>query len=137
MSRPVAEKLSDAELERVVGRVPTAERKARWRQVARGGFSKDEMDGAYDKMRLTFERMEQSFKDTPYLAGAVFSLADIAMVPFAERMMDLRPDLVGAETYPATHAWFERLRERPSFKTAFFFGNMDARTGAVASALGV
>ncbi|MEE8334322.1 MAG: glutathione S-transferase family protein [Alphaproteobacteria bacterium] len=137
LSRPVAEKLSDDELERVVGRVPTEERRARWRQVARGGFSEDEMNAAYDKMRLTFERMEKTFAESSYLAGDAFSLADIAMVPFIERMMDLRPDLVGAETYPAVHAWFERLKERPSFRTAFFFGNMDARTGAVATSLGV
>ena len=137
LSRPVAEKLSDDELERMVGRVPTEERRTRWRQVARGGFSKAEMDGAYDKMRLTFERMEGTFAEAPYLAGETFSLADIAMVPFIERMMDLRPDLVGADAYPAVHAWFARLKERPSFQTAFFFGNMDARTGAVAASLGV
>lgn len=137
LSRPVAEKLSDAELERVLGRVPTAERKARWRQVARGGFSREEMDAAYGKMRQTFARMEETFADTSWLAGEAFSLADIAMAPFVERMMDLRPDLVGADAYPAVHAWFGRLKERPSFRTAFFFGGADARTGAVAAALGV
>ena len=59
LSRPVAQKLSDDELETVLGRVPTEERRARWQQVARGGFADAELDGAYDKMRLTFERMER------------------------------------------------------------------------------
>jgi glutathione S-transferase len=135
LSRPAAEKLSDAELDRITARVPTAERRARWRQVARGGFSTGEMDAAYEKMTRTFARMEGDLAAGPWLAGDMFTLADIAMAPFVERMMDLRGDLVPREAYPAVYAWFDRLRERPSFQPTFFFGGQDARTGAVASAL--
>lgn len=132
LSRPVAEKLSDEELDAMAARVPTPERRARWRQVARGSFSPEEMEGAYEKMTRTFERMERTLSQAPWLAGDRFTLADIAMAPFVERMMDLRGDLVSADAYPRVYEWFSRLRERPSFETTFFFGGMDARTGAVA-----
>ena len=135
LSRPAAEKLSDEELDTVAARVPTPERRARWRQVARGSFSQAEMDGAYEKMTRTFSRMEQTLENTPWLAGDSLTLADIAMAPFIDRMMDLRSDLVSADLYPGVYGWFDRLRERPSFEPTFFFGGKDARTSAVASSL--
>ena len=135
LSRPAAEKLSDAELDQMAARVPTAERRARWRQVARGSFSAEEMDGAYEKMTRTFAKMEGEFTGSEWLAGDMLTLGDIAMAPFVERMMDLRGDLVSRDAYPRVHDWFDRLRERPSFQTTFFFGGQDARTGAVASSL--
>jgi len=133
LSRPVAEKLSDDELATVLGRVPTEERRSRWKQVARGGFSEEELEGAYDRMRQTFDRMEDALGQGAYLAGDTFSLGDIAMVPFVERMTDLRPDIAGA--YPRVADWLKRLSARPSWQDTFFFGGMDARTGAVAKAV--
>ena len=135
LSKPVAEKLSDAELESVLARVPSEERRTRWQTVAKGGFTESELDDAYDQMRQTFERLEQSLATDPYLAGDALSLGDIAMVPFVERMTDLRPDLVGPDLYPQTHAWLARLAARPSWQDTFFFGGADARTGSVAANL--
>ena len=135
LSRPVAEKLSDDELGTVLGRIPTEERRARWQQVARGGFSEAELEGAYDKMRRTFARMEAALKEGPYLAGATFSLGDIAMVPFVERMTDLRPDMVAEGQYPEVERWLARLAERPSWEATFFFGGKDTRTSAVAKTI--
>ena len=57
------------------------------------------------------------------------------MAPFVELIMDLKGELVSAESYPAVYRWFDRLRERPSFETTFFFGGKDAQTGAVVSSL--
>ena len=135
LSRPVAEKLDDEELEKVLERVPTAERRARWRLVARGSFSEEEFASAYEKMERTFARMEATLAEGPWLAGDGFSLGDIAMIPFIDRMLDLRADLVGFERYPVVYDWYKRVQERPSFRAAFFFQNMDASTGAVSQAL--
>ena len=135
LSRPVAEKLSDDELDRITARIPTAERRARWRQVARGSFSDEEMNSAYEKMTRTFAKMEGDLCAGPWLVGDQFTLADIAMAPFVERMMDLRGDLLSRDAYPAVYGWFDRLRERPSFQPTFFFGGHDSRTAAIASTL--
>lgn len=135
LSKPVAEKLSEAELDTVLERVPTEERRSRWEQVAKGGFSDAELNDAYDQMRQTFERLEASLGHGQYLAGDALTLADIAMVPFVERMTDLKSDIIGADRFPLTHAWLARLAERPSWKPTFFFDGMDARTGAVAEKL--
>lgn len=131
LSRPVAEKLTNDELKTVLARIPTEERRARWQQVARGGFSEAETQNAYNKMKLTFQRMEADLAAGAYLAGDSFSLAECAMLPFVERMNDLRPDLTAASDYPKVHAWLARLAQRPSWQAAFFFQGMDARTGPV------
>lgn len=135
LSKPVAEKLSAEELETVLAGVPSEERRSRWHTVATGGFGDAELNEAYDQMRQTFERLEQSLSDGDYLAGDTLSLGDIAMVPFVERMTDLRPDITGPDLYPLTHGWLSRLAERPSWQDTLFFGGADARTTAVAAKL--
>jgi glutathione S-transferase len=83
-------------------------------------------------MRNTFSYMEKALADGPWLAGDMFTLADIAIVPFVERIIDLRPetlDEVGGA--PRLRDWYARMQARPSWQDAFFFQGMDASTGAV------
>jgi glutathione S-transferase len=141
LSRPGASRMDDAALEKMLARVPTAERRKRWAQTARTGFSREEFEAAYENMRSTFSYMEKSLADGPWLAGALCTLADIAIAPFAERIVDLRPetlDEIGGA--PRSRDWLKRMQARPSWQEAFFFGGMDASTGAVrrqiAAALG-
>jgi glutathione S-transferase len=137
LSRPVAQKLSDAELDERLSRIPTSERRDRWRATAREGFTEDEFEAAHAEMTLTFDRMERALADgRDWLAG-VYSLADIAMVPFVERIDDLRPDLLESGKWPAVGAWLARYRARPAFGRAFFFEGKDARIAAIRTALGV
>lgn len=124
--------MDDAALQRMLARVPTGERRRRWNQTARDGFSDDEFAAAYDNMRSTLSHMEEALADHPWLAGERFTLADIAIAPFVERILDLRPETmeeVGGA--PRTGKWLGRMRERPSWQEAFFFQGRDASTGAV------
>jgi glutathione S-transferase len=137
LSRPVAQKLSDEELARRLAHVPTAERRARWEATARQGFTQDEFNAAYAEMTATFDRMESALKDgRDWLAGE-YSLGDIAIVPFVERIDDLRPDLLGSGKWRRVSAWFARYRARPAFEAAFFFEGKDARISAIRKALGL
>jgi glutathione S-transferase len=137
LSRPVAQKLSDEELARRLAHVPTAERRARWEATARQGFGPEEFEAAYAGMTATFDRMEASLADgRDWLAGD-YSLADVAIVPFVERIDDLRPDLLVSGKWPRVSAWFGRYRERPAFEAAFFFEGKDARISAIRRALGI
>jgi glutathione S-transferase len=132
LSRPGASRLDDAALDRLLDRVPTAERRRRWRQTAREGFSDDEFATAYGHMDATVAHIEEALADHPWLAGNMFTLADIAIVPFVERILDLRPEtLEAAGGAPRCQDWLRRLQERPSWREAFFFQGMDASTGAV------
>jgi glutathione S-transferase len=137
LSRPVAQKLSDEELARRLAHVPTAERRSRWQATARQGFTPEEFDAAYAEMTATFDRMEAALVDgRDWLAGD-YSLADIAIVPFVERIDDLRPDLLATGRWPHVSAWFARYRDRPAFELAFFFEGKDARISAIRRSLGL
>jgi glutathione S-transferase len=132
LSRPGAARMDDAALEQMLARVPTAERRQRWAQTARTGFSPEEFETAYGHMRSTFSSMEKTLAEGPWLAGEMFTLADIAIAPFVERIIDLRPetlDEVGGA--PRLRDWLARFQQRPSWQEAFFFQGMDASTKAV------
>jgi GST-like protein len=57
-------------------------------------------------------KLDASLAEQPYLAGAEYSLADIALIPWILRARDMLD--IGFEPYPALAAWVERLEERPA-----------------------
>jgi glutathione S-transferase len=138
LSRPVASKLTDAELDQHLAKIPTAERRERWRATAREGFTESEFKAAYFEMELTFDRMEAALAIAgPWLIGSFYSLADIAMVPFVERINDLRPDLLSGGAWPRVSDWFAAISKRPAYEKAFFFEGHDASISAIRTALGL
>ncbi len=137
LSRPVAQKLSDEELDQRLAAVPTAERRARWHATAREGFAQEEFDAAYGEMKATFDRMEAALADGREWLVGDYSLADIAIIPFVERIDDLRPDLLASGKWPGVSAWFARYKERPAYDKAFFFEGKDARISAIRKMLGI
>ena len=53
--------------------------------------------------------------DGPWLAGEMFTLADMAALPFAVRVAEWTPQLAtDVPDAPLTQAWLEALRARPS-----------------------
>ncbi len=112
-----------------LARIPTKERRDRWAAVTTDGFSEAELQDAYDKMILCLTKMDAALRDGPWLVGADYSLADIAMVPFIDRIRNLRPDLLEGEGCTRVRAWYETLKRRPAFDRAFDF--KDARAASL------
>ncbi|MDH3240122.1 MAG: glutathione S-transferase family protein [Alphaproteobacteria bacterium] len=139
LSRPIAIAFSDEALAARLAHIPTAERRARWRATAREGFTEAEFEAAYGEMHLTFAKMDEALAETggPWLMGDAYTLADIAMVPFVERIIDLKPDILNDGAYPRVADWMARYRERPAFQAAFFFDGKDARVSAIRKQLGI
>lgn len=61
--------------------------------------------------------METSLSNGPWLAGQQFSLADIGYAPYATRLDHLQLQFLW-EKRPNFAGWYERLRERPTYKEA-------------------
>ncbi len=55
--------------------------------------------------------------------GEHFSLADICIVPTITRMDDLGYASLWQDA-PRVSAWFDRIRERPAYREAFYFGSL-------------
>ena len=78
--------------------------------------------GAADKIRLYdryLHKMEDALANGDWLVGPRFSIADIALAPYVNRlaMLEMR-GLWENGRLPRLEAWFARIAARPAFKSA-------------------
>ena len=66
----------------------------------------------FDDFDAALRKLDASLAAQPFLAGAEYSLADIAYFPWILRARDMLG--VDFEPYPALAAWLARLEERPA-----------------------
>jgi glutathione S-transferase len=72
-------------------------------------------------MKRCLDRAEKVLQTDDWLAGHDYSLADIAMVPFIDRIRNLRPEFMSEAKYPLGNDWYHRMQKRPAFSRAFDF----------------
>jgi glutathione S-transferase len=66
------------------------------------------------------ERMELALRVSPWLVGSSFTMADIAMTPYVNRLAALAMEGVWAHgRLPRVADWFDRIRARPTFAPSF------------------
>jgi hypothetical protein len=63
--------------------------------------------------------MEKTLAARPWLAGETFSLADIAVAPYVNRLDMLGMAQMWESARPRVTDWFHRIKARPAFKPAF------------------
>ncbi len=64
--------------------------------------------------------MEKALEVNPWLAGDSFSMADVALAPYVNRLAALSLEGIWAGgRLPRVEAWFDRVRDRPTFHPAF------------------
>ena len=61
------------------------------------------------------KQMDTALSDGPWLAGETFSLADIGVVPYVNRLHMLNMDAMWRNSMPNVTDWFDRIRARASF----------------------
>jgi glutathione S-transferase len=96
-----------------------AARAQKWQWIQHGL----EAPGAADKIRLYdgyLHKMEQALASSDWLVGGGFTIADIAMAPYVNRLaaLSMQP-LWRNGRLPRVERWFERLCARPTFGPAF------------------
>jgi glutathione S-transferase len=79
--------------------------------------------GAADKIRLYAEylqKMERALQESDWLVGRDFTMADVAMAPYLNRLAALAMEGLWSDgRLPRVEDWFERIRARPTFEPAF------------------
>ena len=90
------------------------------------GVSKVEEDQAYANLDYLLGMMETALKPGPWITGKSYSLADIAMAPYINRIEVLaRPESLAAQRRPRVAAWWQAVQARAAFKDAFSMQNPD------------
>ncbi len=93
--------------------------------MGRKGFPEQEMNAALDRMKRTYERMDQAISDSggPWLLGKHITLADVAVMPALVRMADLGLDHMWKDM-PRIVRWYEEIRAHAAFKPTYYFGSL-------------
>jgi len=114
-----ASQWSDAELAERLKKVPSKERQEAWLRAARKPYTEEEKAAARAKLVEMLGRMEKTLRETAWLAGARYSIADIALVPFVKRIdEEIAPDAVTPAAHPRVAAWWKTIQARPAFARA-------------------
>ena len=123
LSAPAAQRLSAGDLATMLAKVPTTERRERWATVAATGFTEAEIKKSAEDMRETLSQIDKwASHGGDWLLPEQYSLADLALIPFVQRIFNLAPELrAEGAGYPSLSAWYDRMQERPAVKRALFF----------------
>lgn len=98
----------------------TSKWKSRKQEIVRLGF---DASGIADTIRLYdsyLAKMDDSLGKHEWLAGDQFSLADVGLAPYVNRLDMLSMSGLWANgRFPRVEAWFEKISSTVPFKTAF------------------
>jgi glutathione S-transferase len=114
----MVEGLADAEFEKMVGNVPIPEQQAKWRR-AREGFPQELLDEEMRKIGVSIRKLDDHLADHEWLAGGMYSLADICSFAIANGMEAGFAELVNDSDTPHLVRWLHQIHERPAVKEMF------------------
>ncbi|MCG8440487.1 MAG: glutathione S-transferase family protein [Caulobacterales bacterium] len=122
--RHIVMRLPKAELQAFLASTPDESVTSTWRErkkeIVRMGFDAPGVDTTIRLYDSHLTRMEEALKDGPWLAGERFSLADIALAPYVNRLDML--NMAGMwenGRLPRVSDWFARIKATPNFKAVF------------------
>jgi ganglioside-induced differentiation-associated protein 1 len=93
-------------------------RALKWQWIQQGF----DAPGAAEKLRLYesyLHKMENALRDSPWLVGSQFTMADVAMAPYLNRLAALGMNRMWERSdLQRVRDWFDRIRSRATFTTA-------------------
>lgn len=93
----------------------------RYRETIRSWYDSDLGSEILQRSLLAYHEflheMEAALRETPWLAGENYSLADIDVIPYLWRLSNLQLDFLWTGL-PSVAAWFNRVTARPAFRSA-------------------
>ena len=90
----------------------------KWRR-AREGFPQDLLDEEMRKIGVSVRRLDDHLADNEWLAGGMYSLADICNFAIANGMQNGFAELVNKEDTPHLIRWIDQINARPRVQEMF------------------
>lgn len=114
----IARSVDAGEFEKLVERIPLHEQREKWK-TARSGFSEADLANATRKVELAVDKVEEQLGRTPWLAGEMYTLADINFYSYCGMSVArLFPEMDIANRAPRLTQWVERMNARPGVQAA-------------------
>ena len=114
----MAKALSDEVFEAHLKNIPIPEQQVKWRR-ARDGFPQDMLDEEMRKIAVSVRKLDDHLADNEWLAGGLYSLADICNFAIANGMEKGFAELVNGDDTPHLVRWIEQINERPKVQEMF------------------
>ena len=109
--------MSDQDFERTIHDTPLVDHQLKMKALRAEGFSAKEIEESSGRMDYVCDRSETALASGPWLAGEMYTLADIALLPYIQAFQMRRPELL--QTRPRLNAWYERILARPAVKATY------------------
>lgn len=120
--RPRLARFDHAELVALAERHPDPDLREAWLRRVRDGVSAEQEALCYRRLDRLAARWNECLEKSAWLAGESFSLADIAVAPYVNRISVLaHPEFIDSGTRPHLARWWDRIRSRPAYGVAFDF----------------
>jgi glutathione S-transferase len=120
----IAARLKSGELEEALKKVPLEEQRRKWLTAATESFTAEELSEARRQVCVSIERMESILRNSHWLAGDEYSLADVNTYSMAAGVPRLIPEAMNEEKTPRTIDWLRRMNARPAVKAALATSRM-------------
>ena len=85
-------------------------------EIIENGFESTAFPQALLSMYELLAQMDHILTEAPWLAGDEYSLADIAMTPLMERLMELNMEGLLGPDRPNLVKWWKRIQDRNSYR---------------------
>jgi glutathione S-transferase len=93
----------------------TADWHARKKEIVLQGMTAPRVARTFRLYDSYLQKMEDTLEHHSWLAGSTYSLADIAMAPYVNRLDMLGMSEMWIGSRPRLTEWFERMKSHPSF----------------------
>jgi glutathione S-transferase len=116
-------RLPPDELARFLAATPPQSVTPTWHQrkkeIVMHGFEAPGIDRPFRLYDRYLQKMDDALRQHDWLAGDAFSLADVAMTPYVNRLDMLDMSEMWTRSRPRLADWFDRIKSRPRFKPSF------------------
>ncbi len=119
---PMVRQKSPEEIERLIARIPLKERRIAWSTAVKSTFTEEQLNHARGRVNDGIQLMNARLKESDYLAGPAFSVADIVAFANAYALPVSVPEFANEEKAPHYMAWLKRIYTRPATRESFKLG---------------
>jgi glutathione S-transferase len=114
----IARNIESGDFEKLLENIPLPDQRKKW-LTARSGFSEADLANATDKIIYAVDKVEAQLGKTPWLAGDMFTTADINFYSMCGMMVErMFPEMDIATRCPRLVDWRERMNARPGVAAA-------------------
>jgi glutathione S-transferase/GST-like protein len=124
---PMVRQKPPAELERLIARIPTKERRLFWKTASQATFTEEQLNNARARVGAWVGTMDARLAQSPWLVGPDYTVADLVAFANFYALPLTVPEYANEAKVPHYMDWLRRIYRRPATLATFEKGRSLAR----------